>query len=68
MPISIDLESAYRHFHNNQQDYLRMKKDLIYWIYLRQHLFETVQHLTETRRQLAEHNLNLIVANKMAHD
>lgn len=45
-----------------------MKKDLIYWIYVRQQLFESVQHLTEAQRQLAEHNLNLIAANKMAHD
>lgn len=44
-----------------------MKKDLVYWIYLRQKLFESVQLLTEEQRKLAEHNLNLIAANKMAH-
>lgn len=48
--------------------FTRMKKDLVYWIYLRQQLFESVQNLTEAQRELAEHNLNLIVANKMAHD
>ncbi len=44
-----------------------MKFDLIYWKYVRQTILESVEFLTEEERHLAKHNVDLIVANRMAH-
>lgn len=44
-----------------------MKRDIIYWKYLSQSLLESVEYLTEEDRKLAKHNVDLIVANRMAH-
>lgn len=45
-----------------------MKRDTVYWIYRLRQLSETVQHLTESERKLADHNNQLLTANEMANN
>jgi hypothetical protein len=44
-----------------------VRKDKVYWLYQRQQLLERCEYLTEAERKLAEHNVNLITANRMAN-